>query len=329
MNRLLFIGLLLFYTSLRAQQLTIIDEGFNSSVRGLSVVNDTVFWVSGSHGRVGYSLDGGETIRWQTVKGYETIDFRAVKAFDRYTAIIMGIDSPAYLLKTTDGGQTWREVYKNTTKGMFLDAMDFYDHDNGVVVGDAIDGRLFIMTTEDAGEHWEELEAGKRPLLDTGEACFAASGSNIKMLSKKHYAIITGGQQSRLIYKNKSYVLPFKQGKETAGANGMAFKDDKTLMIVGGDFMQPDDKDGVTIFTNTAGRLFMAPQLSANGYRSGVTFIKDNTWLACGINGVDITDDNGLHWKSISTTGFHTCAKADNGSVIYLTGNNKLGKMTW
>ena len=56
----------------------------------------------------------------------------------------MAIAEPAYILKTTDGGETWKVVYENKTKGMFLDAMEFRDPMNGFVVGDPVDGRFFF-----------------------------------------------------------------------------------------------------------------------------------------------------------------------------------------
>src|SRR6476660_6387156 len=92
-------------------QVQVLTSGTNTSLRGLSVVNDNVIWVSGSHGTVGKSLNSGKKWNWMTVKGFETKEFRDIEAFDANTAIIMAVDSPAYILKTTDGGVTWKVVY--------------------------------------------------------------------------------------------------------------------------------------------------------------------------------------------------------------------------
>src|SRR5882757_10065166 len=88
-----------------AQTVKVLTSGTKTSLRVLSVVNDKVIWVSGSAGTVGKSLDGGETWKWLTVKGYERPDFRDIGTFDEKTAVMMSIDSPAYILRTTDGGE--------------------------------------------------------------------------------------------------------------------------------------------------------------------------------------------------------------------------------
>ena len=160
----------------------ILNTGVKTSIRGLSVVNNNVVWVSGSNGMVGKSSNAGKNWKWMVVKGFEKNDFRDIEAFDANTAIIMAIADPSYILKTTDGGDTWKVVYENKTKGMFLDAMEFRDPKNGMVIGDPVDGRFFIAKTIDAGNTWNELPAEQRFVADSGEAFFASSGTNIRML---------------------------------------------------------------------------------------------------------------------------------------------------
>ena len=124
------------------------------SIRGLSVVNDNIFWASGSGGMVAKSTDGGKNIEWTQVPGFEKRDFRDIEAFDQNTAIIMAVDQPAIILKTTDGGKNWKKVFEDTTTGMFLDAMHFEKVDGklvGMVVGDPIKNKIFYAKTFDGG----------------------------------------------------------------------------------------------------------------------------------------------------------------------------------
>src|SRR5258705_93556 len=125
LSLLLSLLLLSVFTIAQTPTVEVLTSGTKTSIRGLSVVNDNVVWVSGSSGMVGKSSNGGKNWKWMTVKGFEKTEFRDIEAFDAQTAIIMGIAEPAYILKTMDGGETWKVVFENKAKGMFLDAMDF------------------------------------------------------------------------------------------------------------------------------------------------------------------------------------------------------------
>ena len=241
---LFFTPLFIFFNT-NAQQVKVLTSGTKTSLRGLSVVSDNVVWASGSNGTVAKSIDGGNTWKWLTVKGFEKNDFRDIEAFDENIAIIMAVDSPAYILKTIDGGTTWKIVYENHIKGMFLDALDFYDDKNGVVIGDPIDNKIFLAFTSDGGNSWNEKYDYNFFKVDTGEACFASSGTNIKMASKLNGVFITGGKSSNA-YNYDEFVfnkniLPIIQGKESTGANSIDIKNKKTMVVVGGDFTLKDD----------------------------------------------------------------------------------------
>ncbi|MFM8759566.1 MAG: hypothetical protein ACKODS_08505, partial [Methylophilaceae bacterium] len=63
-----FLLVLIFIVSqLSAQEIQLLHSGNKVSLRGLSVVNDQVFWASGSKGMVARSTDGGKTIAWMQV----------------------------------------------------------------------------------------------------------------------------------------------------------------------------------------------------------------------------------------------------------------------
>src|SRR5690349_20756352 len=157
----------------------VLTSGTQTSLRGLSVVNDNVVWVSGSNGMVGKTTNGGKNWKWYTVKGFEKKEFRDIEAFDAMTALIIAIDEPGYILRTHDGGESWKVVYENRTKGMFLDAMEFWDESSGTVVGDPVNGRFFITRSSDGGNTWQDEISENCPRADSGEACFASSGTNI------------------------------------------------------------------------------------------------------------------------------------------------------
>jgi photosystem II stability/assembly factor-like uncharacterized protein len=323
-----------------------IAAGITTSVRGLSVVDDNVFWASGSSGMVAKSTDGGKTIQWQQLKGYEKRDFRDIEAFDSNTAIIMAVDWPAIILKTKDGGKIWYKVFEDSTKGMFLDAMDFdkvnpYFSINdtvnnevfGIVIGDPINGKPFFAVTSNAGSTWVKIPKAKDEqflLMNEGEAFFASSGTNIKITNYDDFSppfAVTGGKSSRLIdflYHQDYGKLPIVQGKESTGANSIDVNNKtKRAVIVGGDFA--NDKDTtlncVLINFNSNPPQFTHPQTPPHGYRSCVIYIAENKLITCGTSGIDISTDGGNNWQLISNENYYVVQKAKNSTAVFLAGN--------
>jgi|CXWL01.1.fsa_nt_gi photosystem II stability/assembly factor-like uncharacterized protein len=315
----------------------VLTTGNKASLRGLSVVNDNVVWVSGSNGTVGKSGNGGKNWKWMTVKGFEKTEFRDIEAFDGSTAIIMGIAEPAYILKTTDGGDTWKVVYENKTKGMFLDAMDFAGDQYGIVIGDPVAGKIFIAETFDGGDSWAELGLeGKRAAADSGEAFFAASGTNIRLMRDKDFFAVSGGARSRLVTRFDATAVPIIQGKETTGANSIDVYDNgngkgsKQMVIVGGDFNADTSSEKNCFYTTDGGKTWKAPKEPPHGYRSCVEYLSKDDVLSCGLTGVDYSFNGGKTWEWISKESFHVCRIAKLGTAIYFAGNNgKIGKIVW
>ncbi len=318
-------------------QVEILTTGTKTSLRGLSVVNDNVIWVSGSNGIVGRSSNAGKNWNWFTVKGYEKTEFRDIEAFDGQTAVIMGVGEPAYILKTTDGGQNWKLVYENQTKGMFLDAMDFKSEEEGIVVGDPVNGQVFLATTKDGGESWQEMAADAAKLkIDSGEAFFAASGTNIRLFRNGKFFLVSGGTRSRLFTADGTYNIPIVQGKETTGANSVAVFDDgsnkgsKKLIVVGGDFLADTSNKENCAYSLNGGKTWKTPVTPPHGYRSCVEFLSPTDILACGLNGVDYSSNSGRDWQWISRDGFNVCRISKYGHAIFLAGNNgKIAKIIW
>jgi photosystem II stability/assembly factor-like uncharacterized protein len=339
--------LLTFYliavlTCLYAQpKVELLTSGTKTNIRGLSAVDDNIVWVSGSGGMIGRTNDGGKNWKWYDAKKFipddslrKKADFRDIEAFDGATAIIMAIESPAYILKTNDGGETWKVVYENKTKGMFLDAMEFWNEQSGIVIGDPIDGRFFVSRTFDGGTTWQDIPFAKRPVADSGEACFAASGTNIRSLSNSEAIFVSGGLKSRLFSKNNPMPLPVVQGKQTTGANSIAiFQNHKkkaaaNMVVVGGDFNTDTSSLKNCFITKNGGKNWVKPTTSPHGYRSCVEYITADKLVSCGLTGVDYSSDGGMNWQWINKTGFHVCRKAKNGNAVFFAGaNGRIGKL--
>jgi photosystem II stability/assembly factor-like uncharacterized protein len=314
---------------LQAQHLNILSKKEKLSLRGLSVVNDEIFWVSGTNGTIGRSTDAGKTIHWVTVAGYEKRDFRDVEGFDGQTAIIMAIDNPAIILKTYNGGQSWQKVYEKEMAGMFLDAIAF-DGAHGACIGDPIDGRLWAIESFDTGNTWQETPVEFRPKAAEGEAIFAASGSNIQFIkdgSPYSWAFVTGGKASSLIKMGANQVssiekLHMVQGLESTGAFSWAIHD-KKIMVVGGDYVIPVKDTGNHVFSADAGKTWQSFPNTLKGFKSCVVWKDAHTLVTCGTSGVAVgsySKKKGVEWNNFSVAAFHVVQKAKQGNAIYLAG---------
>lgn len=334
-----------FVISLHAQVnlgVQVITSGTNTSLRGMSIPSEDVIWVSGSNGTIGKSVDGGQTWRWMIVTGFDKKDFRDIQAFDSSTAIAMAVDNPAIILKTVDGGANWKKVFERSKEGMFLDAMDFKNAQEGICIGDPlnlsqIDRRLFyIIRTFDGGETWKEVPMYQMPPAQPGEAIFAASGTNISFLDHPdfEYGFVTGGVVSNLYMMgrdgkpNKAVTIPILQGKETTGTFSMATDKQKKIYCIGGDYKVPRDYFDNYYYTTDAGVKWATPSLGPPfGFRSCISIISEKMLVACGPTGVDFALNAHKEWRKASLESFNVCM-ASKGKKVFLAGENgKIGRL--
>lgn len=307
------------------QSLQILDSGAQVSFRGLSVVSEQVFWCSGSKGTLVRSVDAGKQLEWIKVKGFEERDFRDIEAFDERNILIMAIGAPALILRSKDAGQTWQKVLEDSTEGMFLDAMEFDDKGNGLVIGDPIGGKVYLARTSDYGHSWRR-DTSSFSMLE-GEAFFASSGTNIGTVAP--YLWVSGGFYSRLFCQSKKIVLPLQNGKSSTGANSVAVHGNKAI-IVGGDFQNVSNSDSNCVLLQLIPKLtLIAPKNGPNGYKSCVRHVDQQMWLCCGTSGVDYTKDDGENWETLSLSAFHVAQVVPHKRIIYLAGpNGKIARLT-
>ena len=309
-----------------AQELKILTSGVSTSLRGLSVVDENIVWCSGSNGKVAKTTDGGKSFQWFTVLGYEQRDFRDIHAFDSTTAVIIAIDTPAVILKTKDGGRSWYKVFEDDRPGMFLDAMHF-EGNQGVVIGDPIDGKPFLAQSSDQGESWQVqavIHDCQRAI--NGEAFFAASGSNIQLLKTRsgYFPIyVSGGIQSRLFFQDQCIELPLQSGKNYTGANGLIYSEQhKKGVVVGGDFSDAKRADSAMVFFEIKEKVVVGQPISIpTGYKSGVAFMPNGDLLLSGTTGVAKWDTVGKQWMQLSGQSAHAIQSDKINRNIYLCGS--------
>jgi len=315
-----------FFCAAQSYTFKPLSENVKTSLRGLSVVSDSVTWVSGSNGTVGKTVDGGKSWTWMKPAGYEKLDFRDIEAFDENRAVAVNAGSPAYVLKTIDGGKTWTEHYKNLDSAIFLDGLGFWDKNKAIIFGDPINDNMQLLKTEDAGSTWANISENLTMPMAKGEAGFAASGTTIKTLPGGRVWISTGGVVSNIYYsanygKNwQRFKCPIWQGENTTGPFSMDFFDARNGIVVGGNYVKDKENANNILLTKDGGRTWQKPATPVLGYRSGVCFINANTLVASGTSGTDVSTDGGQNWKHISDQSFNAVQKAKNGKSVILAG---------
>jgi photosystem II stability/assembly factor-like uncharacterized protein len=298
-----------------------------TSIRGMSVVSDQVVWLSGSNGTIGRTLDGGTTWEWIKPAGYEKLDFRDIEAFDGNKAVVVNAGSPAYILRTTDGGKSWTEHYKNLDSAIFLDGMDFWDVNRGIVFGDPIDNKMQLLVTKDGGLNWRDASGSLKKELLVGEAGFAASGTTIRTYGKGLVWIATGGSVSNIYFSDnygeswQSYSCPIIQGESSTGPFSMAFYDKKNGIVVGGNYLKDQENANNVLITSNGGKSWKKPLVPVSGYRSGVIYLNKKELVATGSSGTDVSYDGGMNWQNISALGFNVVQKSKTGNLVLLAGS--------
>lgn len=323
-NLLIFVALFLCAGNLKAQHLILLQQGRQTNIRGMSVVDDKIAWVSGSKGYVAITADGGKTWAWQQVKGYEKADFRSIYAISATEAIIMGSGTPALILKTNDGGITWLEKYRNIDTAYFLDAMDFADAKHGFILGDPIDNKFLLLETTDGGDQWKIYN--NRPVALTGEAAFAASGTCLRVTPNGNIFIATGGKFAEMDIPKPNggwnhHIVPVLKGRAAMGAFSIAAGKDQ-LVVVGGDYEHDKRSDSTACYSTNGGFKWQLAKIPPAGYQSCVEFISGATYLSTGTPGTNITSDGGKTWRKIDGTSFNVCRKARHGTLVLTAGND-------
>lgn len=326
--RSLFVGLLFAMfgpLGLQAQNFIPLVENIDASFRGMATHGNHTVWVSGSKGTVGYSTDQGKQWTWVNPPGYEAFDFRDIELFSAKEAVVLSAGSPAVILRTTDAGRSWTEVFRDSRPEIFLNALAF-DGRLGYALGDPIAGYFQLLRSTDKGKTWQNISHEMLLFADEDEVAFAASGSSIQLLKNVLY-IGTGGKYSSFFAYNPKarrvdkYDCPILSKPNSAGIFAIDFWNSQFGVAVGGDYTQDQINSNNVLLTDDAGISWHRPQSPLSGYKSAVQFINRQLLVATGTSGTDISYNAGQHWQKISDGSFNVLAKSKDGKAIYLAGS--------
>ena len=213
--------------------------------------------------------------------------------------------------------------------------MEFWNDQEGIAIGDAIDGCLSVIITRDGGNTWNKLSCDKLPVASDGEGAFAASDTNIAIVGNKTWVATTA---VRIYYsedKGKTWEVidtPIIKEKETEGIYSIDFYDEQNGFGIGGDYTKPADSSANKIRTQDGGKSWqLVGQNQSPGYRSCVQYVPNKEGkelVAIGFKGIDYSHDYGNTWKHLSDEGFYTL-RFLNDSVAYAAGAGRISKLTF
>ncbi|UJH67710.1 WD40/YVTN/BNR-like repeat-containing protein [Allomuricauda sp. SCSIO 65647] len=304
------------------------------SIRAITFLDDRTLAFAGSRGMFGTVDLRTHTVR-SNVQRYDTItpDFRAV-AGTSTDFFMLSVASPALLYKTGDSGQM-ELVYKEEGEGVFYDSMTFWNDEEGIAIGDTVDGCLSIIITRDGGHNWKKIPCEELPPSKVGEGAFAASDTNIAVVGEKTWVATTAGRIIFSLDKGKSWEVfktPIIKDEPTQGIYSIDFYDENLGFGIGGDYTQPEANTANKAITEDGGKTWT---LVADGqepnYKSCVQFVPNSNGdnlTAVGFTGISVSNDRGKNWISLSEESFYT-VRFLNDSVAYAAGKNRIAKLVF
>ncbi len=305
-----------------------------TSIRAIVALNDSVVVYAGSKGDVGTITASGGVFVEHVTKDSIIPHFRALAVVNNsYYALSIG--NPALLFKIEKAKKPLL-VYTESHKDVFYDAIRFFDENDGIAMGDAVDGCLSMLLTRDGGRSWFKVACEDFPKTFEGEAAFAASNTNIAIVGDNVW-IATGGKKARVFHSSdrgkswRVYNTPIVQGKNTTGIYSIAFYDAKNGIVCGGDYTDKFGNYGNKAITTDGGVTW---SLVAEGvspkYVSCVQYVPKTNGkelIAVSTNGIFYSKDAGLSWEKLSNEGFYAVQIVDKHNA-WLSGHEKIAKMS-
>lgn len=303
------------------------------SIRAIEIIDNSLAY-AGNNGVFGnIDLNSGKIM--ESVQKYDTIfpEFRAV-AHTSSDFFMLSIANPALLYKTGNAG-IMELVYKEEDEAVFYDAMTFWNDEEGIAMGDSMNGCLSVIITRDGGNTWNKMPCSELPEGIEGEGAFAASNTNIAVVGDKTWIATTS---SRIYFsgdKGKTWKIqetPILKDELTQGIYSIAFYDENLGVAIGGDYTQPENNKSNKALTEDGGKTW---QLIADGqipqYKSSIQFVpnsKGNGMVALGFTGIAYSEDRGATWQQLSEESFYTL-RFLNDSVAYAGGKNRIAKLVF
>ena len=305
----------------------------NISIRAIQIWDGKV-WYAGTDSKFGYVSLKDTADQKQVSLSEKKLQFRTL-AQDEQAFYAINIESPAYFFRIDKRTLKAEIVNGDDSKNAFYDALYFHKHTFYTFSDPEADLELkFAEFKMDNGTFYAKYYSDY--LLNSGEAAFAASNTNIAA-AKNYVWLATGGMSSRIFRlntKNKDieiFSTPFIQGTSSQGIYSIDFYSKKFGIAVGGDYTKQAENFNNIATTNDGGKTWQIQASGMNaGYKTCVKFrpgSKGKEIIAVGDQYIEFSGDYGQTWTIISEEkGLYVCEWIDRDTVI-LAGKNRIVQM--
>jgi photosystem II stability/assembly factor-like uncharacterized protein len=228
------------------------------------------------------------------------------------------------VMESSNNGVIYLKNHQTHFPNVFLDGMSF-NKNTGFLMGDQLNGYLSLYYSINSGSNWLPCEGKVK--ASENENAFAASGSTVHCFNDSTFIFVSGGGSSNFYKstnKGKSwlkYPIPFVQS-ESSGPFSMAYNSENEIVVVGGDYTNPDDSTSTCFISKNGGKDWISPNTSPKGYRSCVIH-QNGVYFTCGTNGLDYSKDGGINWKSFSNNSYFALAISKN-KLVATTPNSSI-----
>jgi photosystem II stability/assembly factor-like uncharacterized protein len=295
------------------------------SCRALLIDSKKV-WYATNHSTFGYlDLETKKQVTQKIEFDSLEYEFRSIAQTKKHL-FIATISNPGIIFKIDKQTLEYLKVYEERHEKVFFDSMQFYDEKFGIAIGDPTSDCISVVITHDGGTSWKKLSCEQLPKTAIGEAAFAASNSNVKIIGNSLW-IASGGIKSRVFYSNdkgktwQDFDTPIIQGKEMTGIFTMDFYNKKLGMVAGGNYENLQSNIKNKAITLDGGKSWqLISENKGFGYSSCVQFFpksKGKKILSVGATGIYYSKDRGKNWRLISTdASLYTARFVDKNTVI-------------
>jgi len=293
------------------------SSGFPTPSRAItymSAVDSNIVWgtasdannITGACSDFAKTVNGGTVWRPGTITNTTGLASAMIFALDTSTAYAamfkVSGTKPMGIYLTSDGGTTWARqttaAYSNSAS--FPDVVHFFDANNGVAIGDPINGKFEIYTTTDGGTNWTLIPGSGNPTPQSGE--FGVVG----YYSAIHDTIWFGTNKGR-VYKSVDQGITWT----VSSAPGMNAAYVKPMFQNGNHGLLQDESSGQGLLCESfdGGATWTQVTYTGPNYSGDIAYVPgtQNTWVRSGYTGsmgCAYSFDGGHSWTDfIGTTG--------------------------